>query len=97
MKNDDRFAELDTLSDWQLVHEEQDIRGYPLRSLSGEDYGTVDDMLVDKDHEHVLAVRLNDGRMVAVENLDIRDDHVIYLDDTAASPAAYTKVSRRRT
>lgn len=95
MKNDDRFAELDSLSKWQLEDEDQDIRGYPVRSLTGEDYGKVDDMLVDKDEAHVLAVRMDDGRLVSVDHLDIRDDHVIYRDDAAASPARYHKVRSR--
>ncbi len=96
MKHDDRFAELDTLSDWQLVHEDQDIRGYPVRSVTGEEYGKIEDMLVDKDEEHVLAVRMEDGRLVSADHLDIKDDHVIYMDDRAASPTGYTKVRARR-
>jgi len=96
MKHDERFAELDSLSKWQLEDEDQDIRGYPVRSLNGENYGKVDDMLVDKDDEHVLAVRMEDGRLVSVDHLDIRDDHVIYRDDAGASPAQYHKVRSRR-
>ncbi|GMN13479.1 PRC-barrel domain-containing protein [Altererythrobacter sp. MTPC7] len=94
MKTDDRFKSLHGLSDWQLVNEDQDIRGYPVRSITGEEYGKIDDMLVDKDNEHVLAVRMEDGRLVGVEHLDIRDDHVIYTDDHAASPVEYRKVRR---
>ncbi len=97
LHDSDRFGKLESLSDWQLVNEEQDIRGYPVRSASGEDYGKIDDMLVDKEGEHVLAVRLTDGRMVAVENIDIAADHVVYRDTAGASPASYTKVHRRRT
>jgi len=95
MENDDRFANLDTLSDWQLVNEDQDIRGYPVRSVTGDEYGKIEDMLVDKDAEHVLAVRMDDGRLVAVEHLDIKDDHVIYTQDHAASRAEYTRVRAR--
>lgn len=95
MKHDDRFAELDSLSDWQLEDEDQDIRGYPVRSATGEEYGKIEDMLVDKNAEHVLAVRMNDGRLVAVEHLDIKSDHVIYNNDRAASGTHYTKVRAR--
>ena len=95
MKHDDRFAELDSLSDWQLESEDQDIRGYPVRSATGEEYGKIEDMLVDKNAEHVLAVRMNDGRLVAVEHLDIKSDHVIYNNDRAASGTHYTKVRAR--
>ncbi len=96
MKHDDRFAELDTLSNWELVHEKQDIRGWAVRSMNGENYGKIEDMLVDKEHEHVLAVRMDDGRLVAVEHLDIKDNHVVYRDDVAASPVAYHKVRSRQ-
>lgn len=95
MKHDDRFAELDSLSKWQLEDDDQDIRGYPVRSLTGEDYGKIDDMLVDKENEHVLAVRMEDGRLVSVDHLDIKDDHVIYRDDSAASSVHYRKVRSR--
>lgn len=95
MKHDDRFAELDSLSDWQLVHEDQDIRGYPVRSVTGEDYGKIEDMLVDKNEEHVLAVRMDDGRLVSADHLDIKDDHVIYTEDRAASTTQYTRVRGR--
>ncbi|MDG6079220.1 PRC-barrel domain containing protein [Erythrobacter litoralis] len=91
----DRFGKLESLSDWQLVNEDQDIRGYPVRSATGEEYGKVEDMLVDKDGEHVLALRLTDGRTVPVDNIDIHSDHVIYRDAAAASPASYTRVRRR--
>lgn len=95
MKHDDRFAELDTLSDWQLVNDDQDIRGYPVRSVTGDEYGKIEDMLVDKKEERVLAVRMDDGRLVGTDHLDIKDDHVIYTEDRAAAPTKYTKVRAR--
>ena len=90
MEHEDRFADLDTLSDWQLVNEEQDIRGWPVRSVEGQEYGKIEDMLVDKDREEVLAVRMEDGRLVAAEHLDIRDGYVIYARNDAASRTDYT-------
>jgi sporulation protein YlmC with PRC-barrel domain len=94
MKNDDRFGELEELGSWQLVNEEQDIRGRPVSSITGEAYGSVDNLLVDKDKEHVVAVRLDDGRMVPVEKLEIRERDVIYHDDGAASRIDYAPVRR---
>ncbi|MFB0612207.1 PRC-barrel domain-containing protein [Aurantiacibacter poecillastricola] len=95
MKHDDRFNELDSLSKWQLENEDQDIRGYPVRSSTGEEYGRIEDMLVDKDHKHVTAVRMHDGRLVSADHLDIRSDHVIYDDNRAASSTNYTRVRAR--
>ena len=93
--DDKKFADLDTLDDWQLENEEQDIRGWPLRSVKGEEYGKIQDMLVDRKAEHVLAVRMDDGRLVGADHLDIRDDHVIYTEDRAASGTGYTRVRAR--
>ena len=90
MHHEDRFADLDALSKWQLVNEEQDIRGYPVRSVEGQEYGKIEDMLVDKDREEVLAVRMEDGRLVAAEHLDIHDDYVIYTRNEGASRTDYT-------
>jgi sporulation protein YlmC with PRC-barrel domain len=94
MHNDERFGELEALDSWQLVDDKQDIRGREVTSITGVSYGRIEDMLVDKDKEHVAAVRLNDGRLVAVENLEIRTDDVVYHDDGAASRVDYTRVRR---
>lgn len=64
-------------------------------------YGHVDDvcdfedMLVDKDGERVVAVRMENGRLVGVENLDIQSDHVIYRDDGPAADTRYSRVRSR--
>lgn len=97
MANDDRFGELEELSSWELVNDDQDIRGWPVLSPNGNDYGTVEDMLVDKEKEHVAAVRLSDNRLVATDNLEIRDNDVVYHNDRAAARIVYAKVRRPRT
>lgn len=94
MHNDDRFGELEALASWQLVHDDQDIRGREVVSITGVSYGRIEDLLVDKEKEHVAAVKLNDGRIVAVEKLEIRTGDVVYHDDDAASRADYTRVRR---
>ena len=96
MNNDDRFGELEALDSWQLVHDNQDIRGKALVSITGESYGVIKDMLVDKDKEHVAAVKLDDGRIVAAEKLEIRDRDVVYHDDRGASRIDYARVRRRQ-
>lgn len=78
MRNDTRFEELDSLDDYQLENESQDIRGRPLVSPNGEQYGVIQDLLVDNDRDRVVAVRLEDGRCCAVEPLEIHDNAVVY-------------------
>ena len=90
----DRFDELEDLGHWQLVNHEQDIRGFPVLDHTGKSYGTIKDLLVDKKKEHVAAVRLDDGRMVAASNLEIRNREVIYHHDGAASRMDYARVRR---
>ena len=94
MDSNDRFNELDSLNDWELVHDNQDIRGRTVYSETGEAYGEVEDMLVDKKEEHVAAVRLSDGRLVPAEHLEITDEKVLYRNGAAASRPDYRKVRR---
>ncbi len=38
MHNDDRLGELEALDSWQLVHDDQDIRGREVLSTTGTSY-----------------------------------------------------------
>ncbi|WBY17075.1 YsnF/AvaK domain-containing protein [Erythrobacteraceae bacterium WH01K] len=84
MQHDKRYEELDELSNYELVNEDQDIRGYPLVNAAGERFGVIDDMLVGSDHDEVVAIRLEDGRCCAVEPLVIHDNVVVYGDAAVA-------------
>lgn len=75
---------LESLSDWQLEHGSQDVRGLPLVTRDHKIIGRIDDMLVDRDEERVAAVRLEDGSTYPVEALDV-DDNVVVLDRERAS------------
>ena len=78
MLQESAYQELDVLSDWELEHKEQDIRNRPLVTPTGERLGIIDDLLVDTGAERVAAVRLEDGRVCAVEALEIHPEQVIY-------------------
>lgn len=78
MRHDTRYEELDSLEDYELEHNSQDIRGRPLVSPDGERYGIIDDLLVSRDRTHVEAVRLDNGKVCAVEPLEIHDNAVVY-------------------
>ena len=92
MKHEEKYEKLDRLGDWKLEHKSQDIRGRPLVSETGEEYGIIDDLIVDRGKEHVAAIRLKDGRMCGVEWLDIKADRVVYRAPPAGHTPTYTKV-----
>jgi sporulation protein YlmC with PRC-barrel domain len=68
------------LQDWKLVDDEQDVRGKPLSTASGEMLGTIKDMMVDTEDERVTSVLLEDGRSFPVEGLELRPDLVVTYD-----------------
>lgn len=91
------FDHLDDLSNWKLEDEHQDIRGRMLVSRSGERIGRIDNLLVDKDHRRVAAIRLDDGRAFPIEPLEIRSDSVILDERAAARPATATTPTTAKT
>ena len=78
MLAENAYNNLEALNDWELEHKEQDIRNRPLVTPTGESLGIIDDLLVDRGAERVAAVRLEDGRVCAVEALEIHPTKVIY-------------------
>ena len=72
-----RFKRFSAQTDYKLQEAHQDIRGLPLYTAAGVEVGKIDDLLVDEAAERVAAVRMEDGRMVPVEPLEIQDDRVI--------------------
>lgn len=78
MKHDDTFEKFEELDDYELVHDKHDIRGLPLVSKDGVKFGVIKSLLVGKEKDRVVAVRLEDGRTCAVEPLVIHDNAVIY-------------------
>lgn len=81
MRHDNRFENLEALGEWKLEDSSQDIRGRPLVNTEGQQFGIIDDLLVDRENERVMAVRLEDGRVTPVEPLDIHDNCVVYGED----------------
>lgn len=82
---DNRNLTLADLDDWQLENSDQDLRGRPLMTHAGETIGTVRRMLVDCDQERVSALVLDDGRAVAVEDIEIRNGNA-YIDEARDLP-----------
>jgi sporulation protein YlmC with PRC-barrel domain len=95
-----RFRLQDT-DDWQLVHDEQDVRGWPVRDATGTQIGTVDDMIVDDEEERVDMLVLSDGRQVPAAEVYLGDD-AVFLEGGAEGARElvtvyddYGRVSRR--
>ena len=51
LKHEQQYEELDSLSDWALDNESQDIRNRTLVTPAGEKIGVVQDLLVDRGQE----------------------------------------------
>lgn len=75
--NEQQLPPLAELDDWQLQDDDQDIRGWPLLSPTGERLGVISRMLVDRDRERVAAVVLDNGQTIPVEQIDILEDRVV--------------------
>lgn len=88
MHSDEQMKTLSELDEYQLVNSDQDLRGRPLMTASGERVGTIQRMLVDRDHERVAAVLLDDGRAVPIEEVEIRDGQA-YIDSAGEMPAGF--------
>lgn len=78
MRHDKRFENLATLDNYELEHSSQDIRGYPLVGKDGQRHGIIKDLLVDENASRVAAIRLDNGKVCAVEPLEIHDNAVVY-------------------
>lgn len=68
---------LSELSDWQLEHKDQDIRGWPLVDDRGADLGIIDELIVDTDTEYVEALRLRSGAEVSADRIEIGKRQVL--------------------
>ena len=78
--------------DWELVNDNQDIRGYNVVDATGQPVGTIDSMLLDTDRELVTTLVLDNGIEVAAADVTIGKD-VVYLD--AASSRRCRRVRDR--
>lgn len=74
-----RVYKLASLDDWQLEHDEQDLRGRTLVAADGTAIARIDDMLVDLERERVAALRLSGNRVVDIDYVDIQNGTPILL------------------
>jgi len=95
MNDHQQLRPLAELGDYELKNERQDIRCEAVVGPSGRSVGRVDELLVDKDHERVAAVRLDDGAVIPVENLERRGDTVL-LRAAASGPRNQDEAEEKR-
>lgn len=75
---------LSASDDWQLVYEEQDIRGWDVRDANDNVLGTVDDMIVNDETEYVDAIVLEDGTEYPAREIHLGDG-VVYVEEVTVA------------
>ena len=68
---------LSTLHDYQLTNNDQDVRGWPVKDAAGKLLGTVRELLVDTDAEHVSMLVLDNGTKLSAGNVTLADRTVL--------------------
>lgn len=63
--------------EYDLVNESQDCRGWTVRDEAGNNLGTVAEMLIDTEMEHVDSVVLDTGTQIPAAELALRDGVVV--------------------
>lgn len=86
MQEQQQFRPLADLNDYELKNADQDIRGKSVVDPAGQRIGEVRELLVDRDHDRVAAVRLDDGAVLPVEALE-REGETVFVRGAEASPA----------
>ncbi|MBB3035246.1 PRC-barrel domain-containing protein [Alteriqipengyuania lutimaris] len=95
-----KYENLRELDDYQLVHEDQDLRGHSLMTHDGLHLGTIKRMLVDPDHDHVAGLVLEDNRIVPVSEIEVKDGNALIdpvdADGFELAPTPKRNLSRGR-
>ncbi len=88
---------LSNLSDYDLVYDEQDVRGHEAYGTDGTTLGTIRDMIADTDAGRVVALVLDNGQEIDADLVEIGDDRVVVhttqtITDarTAGTPRVYS-------
>lgn len=85
----DNLEPISRLADWHLEDKAHDLRGQTLLNRNGRPLGRIADMLVDVKQRRVAALRLDDGFVVDVDDVDIHDGNPVLM--TAGTPAPVTR------
>lgn len=74
---------LSKTDDWELVHTEQDIRGWRAVDASGGELGTVEDLTLDTEAKLVESITLDSGAEYPASEIEIGDE-VVYVEGTGS-------------
>lgn len=75
------------LADWHLEDKSLDLRDQTLHNRHGRPLGRIAEMLVDVKQQRVAALRLDDGFVVDIDDVDIRDGRAMLMTAGAPAPA----------
>lgn len=79
--------ELSRSPEWELVHDSQDVRGWPVIDASGKTLGKVSDFIIDTEQERVTSLVLDTGGQVAARDVQL-GDHVLSMGGVGAQARA---------
>lgn len=88
---------LSDLTDWQLEHESQDVRGRMLIDRSGQELGAIREMIIDTDREQVDTLVLDTGAEYPVSDVDITADSVRLREAATRGAERATRGTERAT
>lgn len=78
------------LSDWELEHNDQDLRGTYLQDAQGHNIGKIDQMIVNTDLGYVDALILDNGTEIPIEQIELQDHNQAILKSARATTATTT-------
>jgi uncharacterized protein (TIGR02271 family) len=81
---------LSKLPRWELDHEEDDIRGWPLRDANGHMIGTISELVADTDTQCISQLIVANGRRIPAHDV-VLGDHVVTLAGATSERAAEAK------
>lgn len=96
--DDHEIRPIADLDHWQLSHADQDLRGKLLIDRHGARVGVVSDMLADVQQERIVALKLEDARIINVDAVAVRDGVPVLttdLDTLPPAPSEWVSAARR--
>jgi hypothetical protein len=78
---------LSQANEYRLVHEDQDWHGWPVHDAGGNQLGRVTDFIIDTDASRAVALVLDTGSEIPVDDVLVGDQSLIVWGGGAEPPA----------